>query len=311
MKEDSLPQCVEARASVCVVNKAASCVARGVTTGGNHPTGAGVNEKRNEKRKENRITRCPLVTQPPLQLGGTLDLPEAPSRMIHREGEQDEGPSYGDWTAEEPLVAVGTGVPRQTDTDNDHIEEDNVASLDDVFADSASGFSCSGASTEATVVPKEKPRRMADLFGEIMGEAAAIKGIPMPAPPLAPMSDDMQGECFHTLSSSRRATQCPLFPPVQHLFTAAGGDPSTLKAPVRAFTDFTNVEKQITGLTDRVFVCASQSAAAVKNLALLSAALVSLSAGREPYGPEEAARCLMVSRFSSAILQLCQPRSEE
>ncbi|CAL8337934.1 unnamed protein product [Gadus morhua 'NCC'] len=24
---------------------------------------------------------------------------------------------------------------------------------------------------------------MADLFGEIMGEAAAIKGIPMPAPP--------------------------------------------------------------------------------------------------------------------------------
>ncbi|CAL8378411.1 unnamed protein product [Boreogadus saida] len=24
----------------------------------------------------------------------------------------------------------------------------------------------------------------------------------------------------------------PLFPPVQHLFTAAGGDPSTLKAPV-------------------------------------------------------------------------------
>ena len=51
---------------------------------------------------------------------------------------------------------------------------------------------------------------MADLFGEIMGEATAIKGIPMPAPPLTPMSDDMQGECFHTLSSSRRATQCPV-----------------------------------------------------------------------------------------------------
>ncbi|CAL8399552.1 unnamed protein product [Arctogadus glacialis] len=50
---------------------------------------------------------------------------------------------------------------------------------------------------------------MADLFGEIMGEAAAIKGIPMPAPPLVPVSDDMQGECFRTPSSSRRATQCP------------------------------------------------------------------------------------------------------
>jgi hypothetical protein len=116
---------------------------------------------------------------------------------------------------------------------------------------------------------------------------------------------------------------------------------------VRAFTDFTNVEgwadtqargiprlepslaallcpgagwrpnekplppdrlqKQIAGLTDRVFVCASQSAAAVNNIALLSSALVSLSAGREAYGPEEAARWLAVSRFSSAILQLCQP----
>ena len=72
---------------------------------------------------------------------------------------------------------------------------------------------------------------MADLFGEIMGEEAAIKGIPMPAPPLAPMSGDMQGDCFRTLSSSRRVTQCPLFPPDQHLFTAAVGDPSTLKAP--------------------------------------------------------------------------------
>ncbi|CAL8250044.1 unnamed protein product [Boreogadus saida] len=126
---------------------------------------------------------------------------------------------------------------------------------------------------------------MADLFGEIMGEAAAMKGIPMPAPPLAPMSDDMQGECFRTLSSSRRVTQCPLFPPVQHLFTAAGGDPSTLKAP-----------RQIAGLTDRVFVCASQSAAAVNNITLLSSALVSLSSGREHYGPEEAARWLAVSR---------------
>ena len=56
-----------------------------------------------------------------------------------------------------------------------------------------------------------------------------------------------------------------------------------------------------------MFVCASQSAAAVNNLALLSSALVSLSAGREAYGPEEAARWLTVSRFSSSILQLCRP----
>ncbi|CAL8378291.1 unnamed protein product [Boreogadus saida] len=127
-----------------------------------------------------------------------------------------------------------------------------------------------------------------------MGEAAAIKGIPMPAPPPAPVSDDMQGECFRTQSSSRRVTQCPLFPPVQHLFTAAGGDPSSLKAPT-------------VKIGPRVFVCASQSAAAVNNIALLSSAMVSLSADREAYGPEQAARWLAVSRFSSAILQLCQP----
>ena len=220
------------------------------------------------------------------------------------------------------------------------------ASLDDVFGDSASGFSRSRVTT-ATVIQHEGPRRMTDLFREIMGEAAAIKGIPMPAPPLAPVSDDMQGECFRTPSFSRRVTQCPLFPPLQHLFIAAGEDPSTLKAPVRSYTDFTNVEgwadaqargiprlepplaallcpgagwllnekplppdrlqKQIVGLTDRVFVCASQSAAAVNNIALLSSAMVSLSADREAYGPEEAARWLAVSRFSSAILQLCQP----
>ncbi|CAL8349730.1 unnamed protein product [Boreogadus saida] len=223
---------------------------------------------------------------------------------------------------------------------------DDAVSMDDVFDDSASGVSHSRVST-ATAVERERPRRMADLFGEIMGEAAAIKGIPMPAPPLAPISDDMQGECFRTPSSSRRVTQCPLFPPVQHFFSAAGGDPSTLKAPVKSYTDFTNVEgwadtqargiprlepplaallcpgagwrpnekplppdrlqKQIVGLTDRVFVCASQSAAAVNNIAMLSSAMVSLSADREAYGPEEAARWLAVSRFSSAILQLCQP----
>ncbi|CAL8345255.1 unnamed protein product [Boreogadus saida] len=142
----------------------------------------------------------------------------------------------------EAIDIFGAEVPDAQDAD-ECFEVDDVASLDDVFPGSASEFSRSaGASTGATIVPRERLRRMADLFGDIMGEAAAIKGIPMPAPPLAPMSDDMQGECFRTLSSSRRVTQCLLFPPVQHLFTAAGGDPSTLKAPVRAFTDFTNVE---------------------------------------------------------------------
>ena len=142
----------------------------------------------------------------------------------------------------EAIDIFGAGVPDAQDAE-EYFEVDLVASLDDVFPGSASEFSCSGASTKATIVPREGSRRMADLFGEIMGEAAAIKGIPMPAPPLAPMSDDMQGECFRTPSSSRWATQCPLFPPVQHLFTAAGVDHSTLKAPVRAFTDFTNLEE--------------------------------------------------------------------
>ena len=96
----------------------------------------------------------------------------------------------------EAIDIFRAGVPDAQDADDEHFEVDDVASLDDVFAGSASEFSRSGASTEATVVPREKPRRMADLFGEIMGEAAAIKGIPMPAPPLAPMSDDMQGECL-------------------------------------------------------------------------------------------------------------------
>ncbi|CAL8268352.1 unnamed protein product [Boreogadus saida] len=98
--------------------------------------------------------------------------------------------------------------------------DDYAASMDDVLDDSVSGVSRSRVST-ATAVQRERPRRMADLFGEIMGEAAAIKGIPMPAPPLAPISDDMQGECFRTPSSSRRVTQCPLFPPVQHSLASA------------------------------------------------------------------------------------------
>ncbi|CAL8255091.1 unnamed protein product [Boreogadus saida] len=121
---------------------------------------------------------------------------------------------------------------------------------------------------------------------------------------------------------------CPLFPPVQQAFTefknmewwadtqargipplaallcqGAGWRPNEKPLPPD------RLQKQIAdiGLTDRVFVCASQSAAAVNNLALLSSDLVSLMAGREAYGPEEAARWLAVSRFSSAILQLCQP----
>ncbi|CAL8270214.1 unnamed protein product [Boreogadus saida] len=116
----------------------------------------------------------------------------------------------------EAINIFGAEVPDAQDAD-ERFEVDDVASLDDVFPGSASEFSRSGASTEATIVPRERPRRMADLFGKIKGEAAAIKGIPTPALPLAPMSDDMQGECFRTLSSSWRVTQCPLFPPVQHL----------------------------------------------------------------------------------------------
>ena len=53
------------------------------------------------------------------------------------------------------------------------------------------------------------------------------------------------------------------------------------------------LQRQIVGLTDKVFVCASQSVVAVNNIALLSSAL----AGREAYGPEEAARWLGVSPF--------------
>ena len=96
------------------------------------------------------------------------------------------------------------GVPDiEDEDDNDDDIEVNGDRSDDVFSNSASGFSRSGAST-ATVVPREKPRRMADLFDKIMGEAAAIKGIAMPTLPPASISDDMQGECFRTQSSSRR-----------------------------------------------------------------------------------------------------------
>ena len=109
--------------------------------------------------------------------------------------------------------------------------------MDDAFGDSASGFfPLPGYNRHRRPTWETAPDGRSLL--EIMGEAAAIKGIPMPAPPLVPVSDDMQGECFVTPSSSRRATQCPLFPPVQHLFTAAGGDPLTLKAPVKILHGF-------------------------------------------------------------------------
>ena len=110
----------------------------------------------------------------------------------------------------EAIDILGAEVPDTQDAD-ERFKVDDVASLDDVFPGSASEFSRSGATTEAIIVPRERLRRTADLFGDIMGEAATIKGIPMPAPPLAPMSDDMQGECFRTLSSSRRVTQSPCF----------------------------------------------------------------------------------------------------
>ncbi|XP_056464861.1 uncharacterized protein LOC130404243 [Gadus chalcogrammus] len=53
--------------------------------------------------------------------------------------------------------------------DDNHgiIDANDVASMDDVFGDSASGFSRSRVST-ATALQRERPRRMADLFREIM-----------------------------------------------------------------------------------------------------------------------------------------------
>ena len=60
------------------------------------------------------------------------------------------------------------------------LEEEDIGIADDdgadVFADLASGVSDSRASI-STVVPREKSRRMVYLFGEIMGEAAAIRGL--------------------------------------------------------------------------------------------------------------------------------------
>ncbi|CAL8337200.1 unnamed protein product [Boreogadus saida] len=52
----------------------------------------------------------------------------------------------------EAIDIFRAGVPDAQDADDEHFEVDDVASLDDVFAGSASEFSRSGASTEATVV---------------------------------------------------------------------------------------------------------------------------------------------------------------
>ena len=71
-------------------------------------------------------------------------------------------------------------------------------------------------------------------------------------------------------------TQASLEPPLAALLSpGAGWLPNEKPLPPD------RLQKQIVGLTDRVFVCASQSAVAVNNIALLSSAMVSLSADRE------------------------------
>ncbi|CAL8310510.1 unnamed protein product [Boreogadus saida] len=104
-----------------------------------------------------------------------------------------------------------------------------------------------------------------------------------------------------------------------------GGDPITLKAPVsegdpspgastgsasltRSRCPPDRLQKQIVGLTDvRPTICGGGQQHRPAKKKKKRSARVSLSADREAYGPEEAARWLAVSRFSSAILQLCQP----
>ena len=48
-------------------------------------------------------------------LSGLSSVP--PTSPFHAQPQQDEGPSYGDWTAEEPLVAVGEGTARAAGTE--------------------------------------------------------------------------------------------------------------------------------------------------------------------------------------------------
>ncbi|CAL8268863.1 unnamed protein product [Boreogadus saida] len=177
----------------------------------------------------------------------------------------------------EAIDLFGAEVP---DAD-ECLEVDSVASLDDVFPGSASEFSRSGASTEATIVPSERPRRMTDLFGEIMVEATAIKGIPMPAPPLAP-------RCGPSLAS-----------PTWKGGLILGWRPNEKPLPPDC------LQKQITGLTDRVFVCASQSAAVVNNIApalLCPGLLVGWQGGLRPRGGREMAGGFpLLQRHPSAV----------
>ncbi|CAL8292142.1 unnamed protein product [Gadus morhua 'NCC'] len=68
-----------------------------------------------------------------------------------------------------PAPRVASQAGPVLDDDDGIIDAAADASMDDVFGDSASGFSRSWVTT-ATVVQHEKPRQMADLFGEIMGK---------------------------------------------------------------------------------------------------------------------------------------------
>ncbi|CAL8295488.1 unnamed protein product [Merluccius merluccius] len=105
----------------------------------------------------------------------------------------------------------------------------------------------------------------------------------------------MQRDYFRALAWSWKPTVCPRFPPVQHYLTAPAEDPSALKAPVKAFTDFTMVE----GWAD-----IRGSVAAINNVVLLSFALSSLTVGKDTFESEDVEK---VARFISALLQLCQP----
>ena len=61
--------------------------------------------------------------------------------------------------------------------DDDGIIDADDASMDDVFGDSASGFSRSRVTT-ATVVQRGKPRRMADLFWRSWVRRRPSRGFP-------------------------------------------------------------------------------------------------------------------------------------
>ena len=77
----------------------------------------------------------------------------------------------------EAINLFKAGVP---DLDDEDVDVDKDDDGDDVFALSESGVSDSRSIS--TVVPREKWRWMADLFGDIMGEAAT------PCPPRLPLA---------------------------------------------------------------------------------------------------------------------------